>query len=323
MSVEGRGPPRPFFVTMTTTTPTFSTKHKVIAAAVAALLFWASAFVGTRVVLATFSPGELALYRYGVASLTLALIACWLRPPLPAWRDLPRLSATGIIGIGIYGLALNYGQIEISAGAASFIVNTSPLFSVFFAGIILKERLNAAGWIGLVLGLCGVGLIALAEEGNGLSAGAGLVFIAAICWAMYQIVQKPLLPRYGPLGVVCYAIWSGTLVLMPFFPSLLHTMQTAPASHHSIVLYLGILPGAVSFLAWSYLLAQLTVSKATPLLYLVPVLSIAIAWLAIGEKPAVLSVFGGLVAIAGVALSHFASNQRNQVRDITTTVKPQ
>ncbi len=308
---------------MTTTTPTFSVKHSVIAAAVAALLFWASAFVGTRVVLATFSPGELALYRYGVASLTLVLIACWVRPPLPAWRDVPRLSATGIIGIGIYGLALNYGQKEISAGAASFIVNTSPLFSVFFASLILKERLSASGWIGLVLGLCGVGLIAFAEKGSGLSAGAGLVFLAAICWALYQIVQKPLLPRYGALGVVCYAIWSGTLILMPFLPSLLHTMQTAPASHHAIVLYLGVLPGAVSFLAWSYLLSQLTVSKATPLLYLVPVLSLAIAWLAIGEKPAVLSVIGGLVAIAGVALSHFASIHQNSIHRNAALVKPQ
>jgi drug/metabolite transporter (DMT)-like permease len=297
-----------------TTTPTSPLhRHLVIVAAVTAILFWASAFVGTSVVLSTFSPGELALYRYGVASLTLVLIAMWLRPPLPTWSDVPRLAATGIIGIGIYGVALNYGQKDISAGAASFIVNTSPLFSVFFATMILKERLSAPGWIGLVLGLGGVGLIALAEEGSGLSLGAGLVFLAAICWSLYQIVQKPLLPRYGALGVVCYAIWSGTICLLPFLPSLLHTMQTATATHHAIVLYLGILPGAVSFLAWSYLLSQLTVSKATPLLYLVPVLSLVIAWFAIGEEPAILSVIGGLIAIAGVALSHFAHVQRKQL----------
>jgi drug/metabolite transporter (DMT)-like permease len=295
---------------MTTTPSFFTVRHRVIIAAIAALLFWASAFVGTRVVLSTFSPGELALYRYGVASLTLLFIAYWMRPPLPAWRDVPRLCATGIIGIAIYGLALNYGQRDISAGAASFIVNTSPLFSVIFASMMLKERLNIPGWIGLVLGLSGVGLIALAEGGPGLSAGAGLVFLAAICWALYQIIQKPLLPRYGALGVVCYAIWSGTFVLLVFLPDLLHTMQGAPATHHAIALYLGILPGAVSFLAWSYLLSQLTVSKATPLLYLVPVISLVIAWLAIDEKPAVLSIIGGLVAIGGVALSHFANAGR-------------
>jgi drug/metabolite transporter (DMT)-like permease len=292
-------------------TPMLTTNQRVITAAVSALLFWASAFVGTRVLLHpinpgehSFSPGELALYRYGVASLTLALITCWMRIPLPAWRDLPRLAATGIIGIGIYGLALNYGQMDVSAGAASFIVNTSPLFSVLFASLLLKERLNLPGWIGLCLGLSGVGLIALAEGRSELSTGAGLVFLAALCWALYQILQKPLLPHYGPLGVVCYAIWGGTLFFMPFLPSLLHTMQGAPTTHHAIALYLGVLPGAVSFLAWSYILAQLTVSKATPLLYLVPVLSLLIAWLAIGEKPALLSVLGGIVAIAGVALSH-------------------
>jgi drug/metabolite transporter (DMT)-like permease len=273
------------------------------AAALAALIFWASAFVGTRVTLESFPPGELALYRYGIASLILFAIAWFVKPKIPTRHDLPRVLAIGIIGIGIYGLTLNFGQQTVSAGAASFIVNTAPLFSLLIAYFFLRERISWLGWIGVVIGLMGVGMISLAEADTGLSHGALLIFIAAVCWALYQIMQKPLLPMYGSFAIVCYAIWSGTLFFLPFAPSLVAHFSHAPLSHHLIVLYLGVLPGVVSFLAWSYVLEHMSVAKATPLLYLVPVFSLGIAWLTIGEKPAVLSVIGGLVAIAGVALS--------------------
>jgi drug/metabolite transporter (DMT)-like permease len=297
---------------------TYPGHPRIIVAAVAALGFWASAFVCTGIVVkapapevpATFTPGELALYRYGVASLTLALLAIWLRPPLPRRQDLPRLIGTGAIGIGVYTLALNTGQQTTTAGAASFIVNTAPLFSTLFACVALKESLRPAGWLGLVVGLAGIGLIALAEEGSGLSTGALLVFVAAVAWALYQIIQKPLLPHYGALGVVCYAIWFGTVLFLPYGPGLLDAMARAPARHHATVVYLGVLPGALAFLAWSYLLAHLTVARATPLLYLVPVLSLAIAFVVIGERPHVLSIVGGLVAIGGVALARLGDRTR-------------
>ncbi len=283
---------------------------RIILAAVAALGFWASAFVGTRVTLPSFDPGELALYRYGVASLTLALLAIWLRPPLPRVADLPRLVATGAIGIGVYTLALNTGQQTVTAGAASFIVNTAPLFSTIIAYVVLKERLRPAGWLGLVISLAGIGLIALGEENSGISTGALLVFVAAIAWAIYQIIQKPLLPYYGALGVVCYAIWFGTALFLPFAPGLIEAMARAPVSHHATVVYLGVLPGALAFLAWSYLLQHLTVSRATPLLYLIPALSLVIAWLVIAEQPKLLSVIGGVVAVAGVALSRLGDRPK-------------
>ena len=87
-------------------------------------------------------------------------------------------------------------------------------------------------------------------------------------------------------------------------------MATAPASHHATVVYLGVLPGALAFLAWSYLLAHLTVSRATPLLYLVPVLSLVIAFAVIGEQPHLLSIIGGVVAIGGVALSRLGDRPK-------------
>jgi drug/metabolite transporter (DMT)-like permease len=284
---------------------------RIVLAAVAALGFWGSAFVATRVALVSFTPGEVALYRYSVASLTLALLAWWLRPPLPRRQDLPRLIAVGVIGVGLYTLALNTGLQTVTAGAASFIVNTAPLFSVVFACVILKERPGWPGWLGLLIGLAGLGLIATGEKESGVSPGALLLFASAVAWALYQIIQKPLLPYYGPVGVVCYAIWFGTAIFLPFLPGLLNAMPMAPLQHHATAIYLGVLPGAMAFLAWSYLLSQLSVTRTTPLLYLVPVISLIIAWLVIDEHPAWQSIIGGTIAVGGVAVSRWSRPSRS------------
>jgi drug/metabolite transporter (DMT)-like permease len=292
----------------TTTQPNHS---RIILAAIAALGFWGSAFVGTRVALVSFTPGELALYRYSVASFTLALVAWWLQPPRPRLKDLPRLIAVGVIGVGLYTLALNTGLQTVTAGAASFIVNTAPLFSTVFACVMLKERLGWPGWLGLFIGLAGLGLIATGEKESGVSPGALLLFASAVAWALYQIIQKPLLPYYGHVGVVCYAIWFGTAIFLPFLPGLLNAMPMAPLQHHATAIYLGVLPGAMAFLAWSYLLSQLSVTRTTPLLYLVPVISLIIAWLVIDEHPAWQSIIGGTIAVGGVAVSRWSRPSRS------------
>lgn len=271
-------------------------------AAGSTLVLWASGFAGNRAALANLSPGELSLYRYGVASLVLAAIAL-VRPPVaPRLGDLWRLGLTGALGIGIYNLALASGQRTVSAGSASFIVNTAPIFSALLAWPFLGERPSPWGWAGLLISLAGVALIALGEGSGTFSWGALEVFIAALAWALYHLVQKPLLPRYGALGVVSYAIWSGTLMFLPFIPDLVAKLPALPSHTHAVAVYLGVLPGALAFVLWSFVLTHLPVTRAIALLYLIPVLALAIAWLALGEQPGVLAIIGGVVAIAGVAI---------------------
>jgi drug/metabolite transporter (DMT)-like permease len=271
-------------------------------AAAATLVLWASGFAGNRAALVDLSPGELSLYRYGVASLALAAIAVFKPPVAPRLADLWRLGLTGALGIGIYNLALASGQRTVSAGSASFIVNTAPIFSALLAWPMLGERPAPWGWAGLLVSLAGVALIALGEGSGSFSWGALEVFVAALAWALYHLVQKPLLPRYGALGVVSYAIWGGTLMFLVFIPDLLAKLPTLPVRTHAVAVYLGVLPGALAFVLWSFVLTHLPVTRATALLYLVPALALAIAWLALGERPGALAVAGGVVAIAGVAI---------------------
>ena len=280
---------------------------KTLSALFFTLVLWASAFAGIRAGLAGYGPGELALLRFLVASLTLAALAPFARLRLPRRADLARIAALGFLGITVYHVALNYGELTVSAGAASLLIASGPVFTALLAVVFSGERLPPLGWAGIATGFVGVALIALGE-GGGLrfSPGAFWIVLAAFSTSLYFVFQKPLHARYTPFEVTAYTLWAGTVWMLPLLADLQAALATAPAAATWSVVYLGVGPGALAYAAWTFALSRAPASRVTSFLYLSPALAIVIAWFWLGEWPSVLAIVGGLVAILGVFLTQRA-----------------
>lgn len=267
------------------------------------ILCWASAFAGIRAGLHGYTPFHLAELRYLVASLSLGGYALFRRMPLPQVRDLPGIALTGIVGIGIYNLALNVGETSVPAGVASFLVNTAPIFTALLALVLLHERLRLWGWIGMSVSFVGVAATALGiQEGFHLDVRAIIVLVAALAQSIYFVSQKPYLKRYSAFQYTSYAIWAGTIFLLFFSSGMIREVQSAPLNATLAMIYLGVFPGAIAYVSWAYVLAHLSAARAASFLYLVPALAIGIAWIWLGEFPTPVSFLGGVLVIAGVIL---------------------
>ena len=226
-----------------------------------------------------------------------------VRLPLPQLRDVPAIWLLGSLGIAVYNVALAYGQLRVSAGAASLLVGVGPVFTAILAMTFLREQLKSWGWLGIALSFVGLALVARGEGGGvRFEPGAFLVVLAALAFSLYSVFQKPYLKRYGALQFTAYAIWGGTLSMLVFLPSLAHTVRVAPLKATLAVVYLGVLPGALGLMIWNYALSRAPASMVASFLYLVPVFAISISWVWLGEIPLVLSLVGGLLSLTGVVL---------------------
>lgn len=275
------------------------------------VVFWASAFAGIRAGLGEYGPGEIALFRFVVASVVLGCIALVTRMRLPERRDLPAVFLAGFLAFTVYHVALNYGEVAVGAGAASVLINTAPLFTALLAVTFLGERLRVLGWVGMAVSFFGAALISAGEgEGFGLAPQALLILLAALSSSIYFVIQKPYLQKYGALAFTTYAVWAGTFLSLVFLPGLISQMGAARPRTTLAMVYLGVFPTAIAYVTYAYAFSRMPASRAVSFLYLIPVMAYLIAWAWIGEVPTLLSVVGGCVTLSGVLIVNAFGRRR-------------
>jgi len=266
-------------------------------------VIWACAFVAIKFALADFGPGELAAGRFAVADLALVAYAAAARLSPPKWRDCLGIAALGLLGITLYHLFLNFGERTTSAGEASLLVATVPLFTAMYTGLGMRRFPSPLQALGLAVGFAGVVMIAVPDGRLSLSFGAAMVLMAAAAEAAYFLLQPRYLTRYSSLTFTAFTTWSASAFFFPFAPSAFEQAGHARPATLAAVIFLGLFPTVVGYALWSYALHRLPAVQTTAGLYALPAIALLLALFLLGEHPPILSIIGGSLAIFGVALS--------------------
>ncbi|MCM3573933.1 EamA family transporter [Mesobacillus subterraneus] len=278
---------------------------RMAAAHLLVILLWGSAFAGIRHGLEGYSPEHLSFLRLLVGSLALFCYAVISKMKLPEIKDWPVIFLFGFLGFAVYQTALNFGEQTVSAGAASLLVSTSPVFIGLLGKMFNQERTGKWYWSGALISMAGIVLISFGA-GGGFELGIGvlLILIASLSESLYFVFQKNYLEKYGALPFTAYTIWAATIFMGFFAPGIGSQIAEAPLGATISAIYLGLFPTVVAYFAIAFITAQSGASEAASSLYLTPAASFIIAWIWLGEVPAIITLAGGVITLIGVSLTY-------------------
>lgn len=277
-------------------------------------LIWGTNFPIIKQALAEFPPLAFNALRFPLASVVLlGFLAAGPGLSAPRRADVPRIFALGILANVFYQLLFIYGLDRTTAGNASLLLSTTPVWTAILSSLAGHERLSSAVWVGLSGTVLGMALV-VTGGGQGLDLGGEtltgdlLTIIAAVTWSVYTVSGRNLIHRYGSLPMTAWTLWAGTLVLflVGAIPLARIDLPRVSATAWFGVAYAGILAIGVAYMLWNRGVRVLGNARTAVHSNLVPVVALTAAWILLGERPTGVQLAGAAVIIAGVTLTRSA-----------------
>lgn len=277
-------------------------------AQIVVVLLWASTFIVTKAAFAEVSPLGIIFSRFLVMVALAFVVLAIKERGASLWierGDLGRFVAAGLTGYTFYQLGFTLGLSRTSPFSSSLLIAMVPLFTVLILAI-MGERTPLQGWVGLAVALTGVAIFLLDKRGAGtgtligdlLSIGAGVSF------AIYGIVNRPLVAKYPTATYTAWTLLAGTIpLLLIALPAALEQDWGAisPSAWLSIV-YLAILPVYVAYMLWNYAIARRGVAKATTFGLLVPIVAGVLSVIFMGEPFGPMKLLGAALVLSGLII---------------------
>jgi drug/metabolite transporter (DMT)-like permease len=279
-----------------------SERRQAIFALVSAALIWSTSFVTTKIALTDTPPLTLGALRFGFAALLLLLIALFTRRiEYAPTKDILRLGVGGLLGITAYQALQNMGVQLSSAADATLLVASYPAITMLIESLLLRTRIAPLRFVGVAVTFVGVYLVVQQTTGAGSSGhllGDLLLLLTGVLWALYNFVT-----RYSMLTVIFWQTIIGALGFIPL--ALLESQSWQPISTSSLlsVAYMSVFCSIMAFLLYARGLKTLDPGSAVSLMNLVPVFGLVLAAIGLGEAINLAQVGGGIIVIAGVALT--------------------
>lgn len=279
-------------------------------------VIWGLAFVAIRMLDTELSFVNLTLLRWFVASAAYLVLLPFLGKPRTrlSQGDVPRLLLIGFFNVAGYHLSLNFAEVSVSAGLAGLLISLGPVFSALLAVALLKERIGRRLVLAIVLAVSGAAVLSAGDLSGGSAVYGPLgVVLAALSYALFAVLAKPLVDKYGALPVAMWAGLVGTVMILPLISaSFISNVSGLSAGGWLALLYLSILSTAIGYSLFYTLVEKVGVSRIMIQLYLAPVFSVVGGVLLLGENVTTDIVLGGAAMLLAVWIA--TARKENPVR---------
>jgi len=288
-----------------------STEPRVPPAAALAIAV-AAVSVGAILVKVSEAPSSVAAF-YRVLFTTLPLL------PVALWRyrgEFARIGRRDLAFAALAGVALAlhfaawFESLEWTSVAASVtLVQAQPVFVALGAWVLLRERVTRRMVVGIAIAVFGMITMSLGDLLGGVLVGPrplygnGLALFGAVTAAGYVLAGRSLRQRISliPYAVVVYGVCTVTLLLIVVAEG--HPLAGYPPREWALFAGLALGPGLFGHTVLNWALAHVESSVASVSLLGEPVGATVLAFLLLAEVPTPVTLAGGVVVLAGIALT--------------------
>lgn len=270
---------------------------------------WGLVFVGVARMLREIDVVQIVVLRFGLMALCFLGISLSIPSMRPhfARREWGWLLSAGVLCVPLSQLPIVNAQRYLSPALASTIGNTGPAWTALLAIVVLGERFRRMQLLGFLLALVGASVVIISGTGDGEFVVrnpwmAALSVVSPLAWAGFTIISKRFTATAHPLATLAISTTMGMLVMTPLFPHAAEGIAKITPSGWAWLVFL-VLGGTVfPYIVWMYALRVLPASTTVAYLYGIPLAALVWAWIILSTVPGILSIFGGLLTIAGVVV---------------------
>ncbi|XXT16099.1 drug/metabolite exporter YedA [Sorangium sp. So ce429] len=286
----------------------------VLLSLAALYLVWGSTYLAVSVALETLPPFMLAGVRFVTAGALLYGVLRLRGVPRPTLRQWGAAAKVGVLLlVGGNGLVV-VSQQWVSSGVAAVVVSTMPLWLALFTAARAARggartdarapapEVSRGEWVGLLVGFVGAALLHLGGDLHAEHAGALLIVLAPVAWALGSLYSRTTPLPEGPMAVAAEML-SGGAVMLGISALAGEQLAAAPSSRSLLALaYLVVFGSIVGLSAYTFLLRNTRPAIATSYAYVNPIVAIALGIALGGERASAATWAAAAIIGAGVLI---------------------
>ena len=275
---------------------------------ISAMMVWASSFIALKSAISSLGSMSVIFGRMLSASLIfIFFIKSFLKLNFSK-EDIKYIAIMVFLEPCLYFIfeakALEY----TSASQAGMLTSMMPLVTAIGAGFILKEKITKRLILGALLAILGAIWLSFSTQSSNIASnpilGNFLEFMAMICGAGYAISIRKLSEKFSALFLTAIQSFAGAIFFFPFFLWEYNTQEIHFELNAILwTLYLGIVVTLGGYGLFNLALSRVEASKASVYVNLIPVFTLLLAYLILGEKMKFVELIASAIILFGVIIT--------------------
>lgn len=292
-------------------------KFNDICLALFVILIWGTNFSFIKIGLEEFPPILFCALRFAVVAI-----------PAVFFVPFPKASIWCVVGVGVFLGVLKFSLLflamrsDASAGLSSLILQAQVFLTIGLSVFIFKESVSRIQVFGIVISVLGFSFFVMDRGGNITLLGLGLILLAALFWAVSNLIMK----KMGDANLLHFMVWVSVIPPLPLLCLSFVTESSDPVGFvlaasgraWAVLGFVSYMATLVAFAIWGKLLKSYSAAVITPFALLIPVVGIFTSNILLNEHVGFYEGIGGGLIMFGLVLCALG----RQLRELLVRVCP-